>query len=326
MVNAAGRLRAYSIRKDLAAVADLIERCFEDTLDPDGERYLRHMRRAASSGTSLLSSVVLGRTSLPTTGYVWEDQGRIVANLTLIPFTQKGKKIYLIANVAVEQAYRRKGIARALTRAAIERAQRLGAKAIWLQVRHDNPPAYQLYRGLGFQPQAIRTTWQLSPSRVRTLRDGEATSLAVEKPGRVVRLRGRDWRKLSTWLDDLYPPQLRWNMLLRPHTMRPGLWGDLTRALLEFPIFAFGVQLDNRLCGALYWQATHHYADLLWLAAAEEHLGLVLTSAFLPMLRRVRTHRPISLELPHHLQPAALTQIGFTARQTLVWMRYADLS
>ena len=38
--------------------------------------------------------------SLPLTGYVWEQDGRIVGNASLIPFRDNGKRIFLIANVA----------------------------------------------------------------------------------------------------------------------------------------------------------------------------------------------------------------------------------
>src|ERR671919_3167426 len=90
-------------------------------------------------------------TSLPLTGYVWEQDGRIIGNASLIPFRDHGKRVYLIANVATHPDYRRRGIGRALTERTMKQAHDKNAAAVWLHVRDDNPGAIHLYAGLGFQ-------------------------------------------------------------------------------------------------------------------------------------------------------------------------------
>jgi hypothetical protein len=42
-------LRPFDVRRDLNQVADLVEQCFADTLDPDGQHYLGQMRAAAGN-------------------------------------------------------------------------------------------------------------------------------------------------------------------------------------------------------------------------------------------------------------------------------------
>jgi len=46
-------LRPIDARRDLIQVADLIELCFSENIDPDGESYIRQMRNAAKNGPYL---------------------------------------------------------------------------------------------------------------------------------------------------------------------------------------------------------------------------------------------------------------------------------
>ena len=120
----AAHLRPFDIRSDLSAVADLVELCFKDSLDADGRLYIRQMRRTAKSGHLLnLAAAAGGSSNTPPGGYVWVEADRLVGNLSLIPVFSQGVTRYLIANVAVHPDFRRKGIARALTQAALEKVE-----------------------------------------------------------------------------------------------------------------------------------------------------------------------------------------------------------
>lgn len=61
-----------------------------------------------------------------------------------------------ILNVAVDPAYRRKGIARALLDEMFRRAREAGLALATLEVRISNDPAIRLYEGLGFRRVGIR--------------------------------------------------------------------------------------------------------------------------------------------------------------------------
>src|SRR5512143_1281287 len=157
-------LRPLNVLRDLSAVADLIELCFSPTMDNDGQRYLSDMRRASHDDSFLRwASRMTETASLPLMGYVWEQDGQIIGNASLIPFRDKGKRIFLVANVATHPDYRRQGIGRALTERVMRQARDKRASATWLHVRDDNPGAIKLYQDLGFQQVARRTTWTASP-------------------------------------------------------------------------------------------------------------------------------------------------------------------
>jgi ribosomal protein S18 acetylase RimI-like enzyme len=53
--------------------------------------------------------------------------------------------------LAVDPAVQRRGVARALVQACIDRAGELGCRALVLCVRDDNPAAHRLYGAFGFQ-------------------------------------------------------------------------------------------------------------------------------------------------------------------------------
>ncbi len=55
-----------------------------------------------------------------------------------------------ILTVAVEAAWRGRGVGRALVSEALRQAERARARAIFLEVDEDNAPALALYRRLGF--------------------------------------------------------------------------------------------------------------------------------------------------------------------------------
>ena len=157
-------VRPLNVIRDLSTVADLIELCFAQTMDNEGQRYLSDMRRASrDDGFLNWANHLAETTSLPLTGYVWEQDGRIIGNASLIPFRDKGKRVYLIANVAVHPDHRGRRIAHVLTQYAIEHARAKKTTAIWLHVRDDNPVAIKLYTNLGFQEIARRTTWYARP-------------------------------------------------------------------------------------------------------------------------------------------------------------------
>jgi hypothetical protein len=104
-------IRPLLKRKDLNAVANLVEMCFADTMDPDGRDYIKHLRFLAEGHTGWGANP-FEQLLLPVQGFLWEQDGLIIGNLTLIPFSSLGKRYYLIANDATHPGYRRQGIAR----------------------------------------------------------------------------------------------------------------------------------------------------------------------------------------------------------------------
>ncbi len=134
-------------------VLDLIEIGFRDELDPQGWKMLRQMRQLYQPNG--LARVVYNA-ALETTGFVWEEDGRIVGNLSLRHAQPRSSRGRLIGNVVVHPNYRHRGIGRALMESAIAAASNEYASWVGLEVRADNEIAGQLYRHLGFH--AVGTT------------------------------------------------------------------------------------------------------------------------------------------------------------------------
>jgi ribosomal-protein-alanine N-acetyltransferase len=266
---------------------------------------------AQKRGLKRWSAMASSSSFLSITGFVWEEAGKVVGNLSLVPFFHRGRRIDLVANVAVYPEFRRRGIARALTLAALEKSRDRHARATWLQVRQDNQAAVGLYTNLGFKQRACRTTWIARPGSFR----GDF------EPDKWVTLRRhRYWPQQKAWLDQNYPPDLRWHFPLKMTAMKPGIIGVLYRLFEEVDIHHWAVSRERNLLGVLSWQGARGYADHLWLAAPAGHENEVLRSV-IPYIRRDRKlSRPFSLDLDAGRAKGALMDMGFHPKATLVWM------
>lgn len=312
---APGRMRPLNILRDLPTVADLIELCFANTLDPDGRNYIDQMRRNGRDSSFLdWAPRVIESVSLPLSGFVWEDNGQIVGNVSLIPFSKGGFKIFLIANVATHPDYRRRGIARALTQAAIQRAREKHADAIWLHVRQDNPGAIALYQELGFYERARRTTWYTSSTNIPPLPNGRATTISIRPRS------SWDWPQQSRWLEISYPSSLDWYFAHRWSILKPGLVNGIYRFLADIDTLHWAAYKDNRLGAVLSCQRTNGRSDHLWLAAPRRPDPEIVTALLLHGRRVLSERYSLSLEFPAGMADEAIHEAGFKPQRTLIWM------
>jgi ribosomal protein S18 acetylase RimI-like enzyme len=314
------KLRPFDIRRDMKAVADLVEMCFAGTLDPDGERYLRQMR--ASAGDKLFTrwaSCAADRISMPLSGFVWEEEGRLVGNLSLVPFFNWRRRIYMIANVAVHPDHRRKGIARALGEAALEHVERHRVESVWLQVRDDNPAAFDLYQNIGFKVRAHRTTWVAESRNQSEKRSASVNSLLPDGVHISFR-KTRHWQRQQKWLELNYPPELHWQLPMKMMAMGPGFVSNIYRLLSDTQMHHWSAQKENHLLGVATWQPSRTYADHLWLAAPPQGEAQAIR-ALVPHLRKHQpSHRPLGLDYPQGRATKSLQEVGFHIQHTLIWM------
>ena len=311
---AQGHLRKLDVRSDLEAVADLVEMCFAETLDMDGRRYLQQMRSAAKSSHLLNWTNTLNEYSPhPMTGYVWEEDGKIVGNLSLIPFNSLGERCYLIANVAVNPLQRGRGIGRALTVAGLEHARNHRVPAVWLQVRHDNPPAIHIYQSLGFRERIRRTTWRSM---------GEVKDLGAVTEYRVGARKAADWHRQRQWLQEKYPPEYSWHLSLDRTALQPSLWGMLYRFfMLKYPRH-WAVHHAGTLLGVLTYVDAGTWGDNLWLAAPVEADGKAVQALLVHARQQTSRHRPLTLNYPVSPVDDEIKAAGFHDQQTLIWMSF----
>lgn len=309
-------LRPFDVRRDLARVADLVEVCFADTLDRDGERYLRQMR-SASQNTSYMrwASLASEWASVPLSGFVWEQDGRLVGNASLIPYHLHGRRQFLIANVAVHPDYQRRGIGRHLTRRAMDQARQRGVGSVWLHVRENNDTAVNLYRSLGFHERARRTTWT-SPANFPFDLPQPALPAGLRIGGRSA----RHWPIQREWLRQTYPESLTWHLPLDLNALRPGLLGGLYRVALNTDTRQWAVWYNDQPLAFLAWQEAASNSQHLWLAAPPPTDPLIIRSLLIHARRRLPEHRGLTLDYPARQLVDAIQSAGFVEHQTLIWM------
>jgi ribosomal protein S18 acetylase RimI-like enzyme len=306
-------MRPLNVLRDLSAVADLIELCFSPTIDNDGQRYLSDMRRASRDDSFLhWASRMTETASLPLMGYVWEQDGRIVGNASLIPFRDKGKRIFLIANVATHPDYRRRGIGRALTERVMKQARDKKASATWLHVRDDNPGAIKLYQDLGFQEIARRTTWQATPDPRRSYPDTDI---------KIMPRQPRFWPLQQEWLRRLYPDDLTWYHSWNVNTLRPGLWNWFYLLFVDFNVRQWAAVRNDNLLATLTWVPQAGRSESLYAATDTRSDPDAFTSLLIHAQRMITYSPRLTLEYPAGEMTEAIGAAGFKPQRTLLWMR-----
>lgn len=309
-------LRAFNVRQDLLAVADLVELCFKDTLDDDGRMYIRQMRQTAKSShlLNIASSSALSG-NMPPGGFVWEESGQLVGNLSLIPVLAMGKRRYLIANVAVAPEYRRLGIARELTLAALENAKRKGADEIWLQADANNQAAQKLYLQMGFIARAERITWQTKASPDLGLENKSSIHVRLQRPN--------DWPQQIEWLKANYPANVHWNLPLNFKQFQPGFLGSMQRLFGDQHSRQWAATKKGRVLGILSWQSSTLHADRLWLASNEKFEEEAILALLAHAHLNLRLGRGLLLNYPANRGESQFRAMGFEVMRHLIWMQYS---
>ncbi|NJN79932.1 MAG: GNAT family N-acetyltransferase [Anaerolineales bacterium] len=305
-------LRPLNILRDLPAVADLIESCFAETMDTEGKRYIQDMRRAGNDNSFIKwATRVAETTSLPLTGYIWEENNHIVGNISLVPFRQRRHHLYLIANVAVHPNYRRKGIARALTERALEHIREKQVDDVWLHVRDDNPEAIHLYSQLGFAEYARRTTWQTIAGHY------EINNSEIH----ITKRHPTFWQTQQRWISRLYPDVLAWHQNWNLNSLKPGFWNWLYLLFADINVRQWVAIKNNQLQATLAY-IPHGRGESLFAGAGETSDPEALTALLIYARKELLHYYPkISLEFPVSNFDSAIQAAGFKQTRTLIWMR-----
>lgn len=328
-----GALRPLNILHDLPEVADLIELCFESTMDDEGQSYLREMRRASRDKDFLSwAGRVMESTSMPLAGYVWEEGGKIIGNASLVFQNHRGRKIAMIANVATHPNYRRRGIGRALTERAMTGARQRGSKELWLQVRHDNLTAIKIYEDLGFVERARRTTYRTgggqAPSQPATLGDPTADLLAgavsaavPAAPVIISRPSPRHWERQHEWLRRAHPDELAWYARWDWERLGPGLKNTVYRLFIQLDSHQWAATRAGHLLATVSWIPSLRVSNALWVAAPRNGDAAGLRLALEKARHDLAHYRKLTIEYPAEEMRGAIESAGFEAFRTLLWMR-----
>ena len=311
--HASSKIRLVDLDRDLIDIAELIELSFASHLDSDGHSYIRQLRRAAMD--KRYRSWVPGaseRITTPVYGYTWVEQGKIVGNLSMIPFLHKRKWLYLIANVAVHPDHRRKGIARQLTEKALLHIRSHGVQAVWLQVRKDNPHAIKLYQSMGFIERVIRTIWRSKIPNPPTMIS--KPTLTARKPTE------NDWHDQERWLAEVYPPEVAWYLSFNTGRFRPSVWQSLIRMVSGSRMEQWVLTQDDQLIGTAIWEPSRYSSDTLWAAPDPDYEDLTLR-VLLPHIQQcLDNNRTLSVNYPYGQGITGFKAANFVEHNTLIWM------
>lgn len=204
-------LRPIDMSRDLPQVVELLKLVFGDSLEGEEHHLFGDSGANPVNGLVYRFHPVAARLS---NGFVWQVDGRIVANATLL--TTKTWDRYLVANVAVHPSFRRQGIARGLMEAITANVKARGGRVILLQVVKDNQPAIDLYASLGYRPIGNMTTWYATASRLREISDDSANAPAP----RIEPLSSRRWRDAYDLDTAHVQADLNWPEPLQPDAYR----------------------------------------------------------------------------------------------------------
>lgn len=208
--------RKLDPNQDLPQLVELLRLVFGQELEAEGQQFLRNLPDSSTPAILWRFDPFLARL---TPGYVWEEEGRVIGNVTLLPTGSKAR--FLVANVAVHPDFRRRGIARLLMATVHEEVARRNGEQILLQVDYDNRAALDLYHSLGYEFCGSMTAWRTSVSRVRDLR-------LEQDEGRyqawVRKLEGRRWKEAYLLDNSVLAPELHWPDPLASDHYKQGLW------------------------------------------------------------------------------------------------------
>jgi len=294
-------IRPFQAWRDASSVSRLIEICFdmEQSTQRSSALFLDNLQRW------------MEWSSMPG-GYVWEENGEVVGNVSLVRIRYRQRSIGLIANVAVHPSFRRRGIGGALVEKAIQEALRSRVEEIWLQVREDNEGAISLYQRLGFVIRARRRLWY-------TLTTPDVPSY----PAYIVRPTPRaHWHQVKQWFEQLHPKELGWYHQWEWELARPGWEMCLWRAFLGITAAQWTSFYQGQPQATILWHPSPRGENGLWLAYGQT----ISPQAILPLLWKVRQafyYRQRTLYLEHPLSEwdETLRAAGFSIVRTLLWMR-----
>ncbi|HOT92976.1 MAG TPA: GNAT family N-acetyltransferase [Anaerolineae bacterium] len=306
-------VRPVDPMRDLPAIVELVALGFEEELDPQGQKMLAEMRKAAQRRP--WSAVMEG--DVDTAGFVWVEEGRIVGNLSLRYALSAKSHGHLIGNVVVHPDYRGRGIGHALVEAAIDAARRQNSPWIGLEVREDNPAACTLYAHMGFETVG---------KQQHLLRPANMPWPAGEVPRGPWRTsKPRDshlWIKLA---DAIYMPRQQWVLEVRPSQYT---FGSFERRLNRWMdgewegAWLYGNQKEARLAVSVRTDKRSHFHlwDILAHPAEDAAGAHTCVAQALWATRRFPPWPVITFAADQSPLVQALFDMGFKHHRTLMQM------
>ena len=308
-----GTIRSFNLARDGEVVASLIEEAFALKNDPDGQQVLIQMRENARR---LKEASWMPVTGSPM-GFVWEVDGRLVGNISVLPYTRKARKLHLVANVAVDPACRGQGIGKALISHALRFSRQAGVREVWLQVKRENEAAIHMYQQLGFRQDHSLDIWKKKALQ----RSYQAPHYYYPSLNEIRAREFGDWQIQKDWLERNYPPAVRWYSSLDFDDLSPWAWLNPLKWVNLIELRQYSLCVGEKLAVVLSLQRVLLRSDNLFIAAPEtpsesEHVGILLNR----FIQENWTGKSLVVEYPADRASIAFVDNGFTLARTLLWM------
>jgi GNAT superfamily N-acetyltransferase len=307
-------IRPIRLRTDINEVTNLVDICFADHMDAEGRAYIQNIRRIGKEGNSYYLDAVSPESSpVPFHGYVWEENNRILGNITLIYGRKRNQDIYFIANVSVEPSHRGQGIGRKLTKRALQHVREHNGKSVILQVREDNPIAIHLYESLGFNELTRRTTWGFDHTVGYQIQP-EYTRIKIKTRS------SENWPQQKEWLQQIYPEKVTWFLPFSLPRYEPGFFNALNRWLNSESIHFYEALDGEKVIGLATLEQVTPYQDYIWIATSPAFEELAIPSLIAAITRTTSHPQNIQLNYPSHRAADAFQIAGLKELNTLIWM------
>jgi ribosomal protein S18 acetylase RimI-like enzyme len=314
-------LRPIDIGRDLPQIVELLRMVFGDSLEGDDHQLFGDSGSDVFNGWIYRLNPSAARLA---SGFVWQADGRIVGNATLL--STRAWDRYLVANVAVHPSYRRQGIARALMQSITSTVKTRGGRVILLQVVKDNQSAKDLYLSLGFEYIGDMTTWYATASRLKHLSDDNEGGLPVS----IRPLADRRWREAFDLDTAHVHADLNWPEPLQRDAYHRTLWKRAADFMNGRQMETWAtMDTQERLSGlaTIYneWGRSH----LLTLRVRPDWRGQLERPLLAKAIRRLRylPRRNVRIDHPEQDEHTGqlLKEANFSIQRTLSHMRL-DLS
>jgi GNAT superfamily N-acetyltransferase len=322
-------LRPMDPMKDLGDVADLIEESFASDLDRSGQKALRELRWLSRFKPFLWWMVYFSVDHSDfLSGFVWEEDGKIVGNVT-VNRTSVGSRRWLISNLAVLEDYQGRGIGRGLMDASLELIKEYNGLSVSLQVRADNVPATRLYQSLGFKEISGTTHLQIGHvPRVEGIY--KLPQLPKELILRPRNFDSRDARRAYDLANAATPPSTQKEWPLYRRTFRLGSQTQINnffrRLMGQGSSSHWVVEDSQRFIGLIdiqpgVFRQMHRFRLIVhpdWRGYLEKLLiGRGLDYLYLWHHRGITVRHPV-----YHTEAIeAYKEFGFHEKQSLLWMK-----
>ena len=311
-------LRPINLNTDIPGILRLLELVFGASLRAEGRPIIASNELAAQSPAILWRlSPAAAKLSL---GFVWEADGRIVGNVTVLTTEMPGR--YLVVNVAVHPDHRRQGIARLLMQQVENLVRQRGGHQILLQVVKQNSAAVELYNSLNYTTIGSMTNWATSVSRLRRL---ELNVESVRPPIR--ELKRQEWRAAYALDCQVLDADLQWPEPLKSDVYKTGFWPRVVNFLngRQAETWVMHDEASRQLAGLARIESEWGRSHQLTLRVHPTWQGRLERPLLAKLIRRLQSMSRRNVQIDHpdndELVNALLQEANFQPRRTLTHMR-----